>query len=330
MIDEFKPMKTPSDPPSSEITSEQVYLNRRSFMKAGVLAGSMLATGWAYRKLNAPSAQEVDTPKIEVATDTSPAASGFRVDEPQTSLQNVTHYNNFYEFTTDKDRVADLAASFKTSGWKVEVDGLVHKPRVFDLDDLLKIAKAEERVYRMRCVEAWSMVIPWAGYSLSQLLNRVEPVGGAKYVAMQSLLDPARMPGQNTGVLPWPYVEGLRLDEAMHPLTILASGLYGRALPPQDGAPIRLVVPWKYGFKGIKSIVKITLVDQQPTTTWNAQASGEYGFFSNVNPNVDHPRWSQASEQRIGEAGRRPTLMFNGYAEQVGRLYAGMDLRQYY
>jgi sulfoxide reductase catalytic subunit YedY len=273
---------------------------------------------------------EIDTPKIEVATDTAPAASGFRVDEPQTSLQDVTHYNNFYEFTTDKDQVADLSAAFNTSGWKVEVGGLVHKPKVFDLDDLLKIAKAEERVYRMRCVEAWSMVIPWAGYSLSRLLERVEPMGSAKYVAMQSLLDPARMPGQNTDVLAWPYVEGLRLDEAMHPLAILASGLYGRALPPQDGAPIRLVAPWKYGFKGIKSIVKITLVDRQPPTSWNTQAPHEYGFYANVNPNVDHPRWSQASEIRIGEGGRRPTLMFNGYAEQVGSLYAGMDLRKFF
>jgi len=204
----------------------------------------------------------------------------------------------------------------------------VNKPRVFDLDDLLGIAPPEERVYRMRCVEAWSMVIPWAGYSLSKLLDRVEPLSAARYVAMETLLDPERMPGQERSVLPWPYVEGLRLDEAMHPLTLLASGIYGRTLPPQDGAPIRLVVPWKYGFKGIKSIVKITLVKDQPPTTWNRQAPNEYGFYANVNPEVDHPRWSQATEQRIGESGRRKTLMFNGYAEQVGRLYAGMDLRK--
>jgi sulfoxide reductase catalytic subunit YedY len=322
-------MKTPSDPASNEITPEHVYFNRRSFMKAGVLAGSMLATGWLYRKLSAPSALAVDTPEIEVAANSAPATSGFRVDEPQTSFENVTHYNNFYEFTTDKDQVAEAAAGFNTSGWKVEVGGLVHKPKLFDLDDLLKIAKAEERVYRMRCVEGWSMVIPWAGYSLSRLLERVQPMGNARYVAMESLMDPTRMPGQKTDVLAWPYVEGLRLDEAMHPLAILASGLYGRALPPQDGAPIRLVVPWKYGFKGIKSLVKITLVDRQPPTSWNTQAPREYGFYANVNPEVDHPRWSQATELRIGENGRRPTLMFNGYAEQVGSLYAGMDLRKF-
>ena len=255
-------MKTSSDPPSSEITPESVYFNRRNFMKAGVLAASTVATGWVYRRLNSPSTQAVDTPEIEVVRTTPPASAGFRTDEAQTSLQDITHYNNFYEFSTDKDSVAETAADFKTAGWKVEVGGLVGKPRVFDLDDLLKIAAAEERVYRMRCVEAWSMVIPWAGYSLSRLLDRVEPLSSAKYVAMQTLLDPAQMPGQKTQVLDWPYVEGLRLDEAMHPLTILASGLYGRALPPQDGAPLRLVVPWKYGFKGVKSIVKITLVDR--------------------------------------------------------------------
>ncbi len=323
-------MKTTSDPPNSEITPESVYFNRRNFMKAGLLAGTTLATGWAYCRLNSPSTKVVDTPPIAVAESTSPANSGFHVDEAQTSLVNITHYNNFYEFSTNKDNVATAAADFRTAGWKVEVGGLVKRPRVFDLDDLLKIAPAEERVYRMRCVEAWSMVIPWAGYSLSRLLERVEPLGSAKYVAMQTLDDPQRMPGQKTGVLEWPYVEGLRLDEAMHPLTILASGLYGRALPPQDGAPLRLVVPWKYGFKGIKSIVKIMLVDTQPPTTWSNAAPQEYGFYANVNPHVDHPRWSQATEQRIGESGRRSTLMFNGYEEQVGSLYAGMDLRMFF
>jgi len=212
----------------------------------------------------------------------------------------------------------------------VTVDGLVKTPRVFDLEELLRISPAEERVYRMRCVEAWSMVIPWAGYSLSRLLGRVEPLGQAKYVAFQTLLDPERMPGQRTATLEWPYVEGLRLDEAMHPLTLLASGLYGRELPAPNGAPLRLVVPWKYGFKGIKSIVRITLTDTQPKTTWNSAAPREYGFFSNVNPEVAHPRWSQATEQRIGESGRRPTLLFNGYAEQVARLYTGMDLRKHF
>ncbi len=323
-------MKTPSDPPSSEITPESVYLNRRNFMRAGLLAASTVTTGWVYRRLNSPSTQAVETPKINVAKTMAPATAGFRTDEPQTSFQNVTHYNNFYEFSTDKDSVAETAADFRTSGWKVEVGGLVNKPRVFDLDDLLKIAPAEERVYRMRCVEGWSMVIPWAGYSLSRLLERVEPLGSAKYVAMQTLLDPQRMPGQKTDVLEWPYVEGLRLDEAMHPLAILASGLYGRALPPQDGAPLRLVVPWKYGFKGVKSIVKITLVENQPPTSWNTYSPQEYGFYANVNPNHDHPRWSQATEVRIGVNGRRPTLMFNGYEEQVGSLYTGMDLDAFF
>jgi sulfoxide reductase catalytic subunit YedY len=208
----------------------------------------------------------------------------------------------------------------------VTVGGLVRKPRVFDMDDIRRISPPEERVYRMRCVEAWSMVIPWAGYSLSRLLEAVEPTADAKYVAFETLHDPARMPGQRTGALPWPYVEGLRLDEAMHPLALLATGLYGQDLPPQDGAPVRLVTPWKYGFKGIKSIVKITLTATQPPATWNAIAPNEYGFFGNVNPHHDHPRWSQATEQRIGESGRRPTLMFNGYADQVASLYAGMDL----
>jgi sulfoxide reductase catalytic subunit YedY len=299
-------------------------------MKVGVLAATAVGTGWLYRRLNAPSTSAVTTAEIDVARPPAPPHSGFRVDDPQTSLRDITHYNNFYEFTTNKDAVADAAAHFTATGWTVEVGGLVHRPRTFDLDDLRKLAPAEERVYRMRCVEAWSMVIPWAGYSLSHLLRQVEPLGSAKYVAMQTLLDPLRMPGQKTNVLPWPYVESLRLDEAMHPLTILASGLYGRSLPPQDGAPLRLVVPWKYGFKGIKSIVKIALVSTQPPTTWSAAAPDEYGFYANVNPTVDHPRWSQATEQRIGEHGRRKTLMFNGYAEQVGSLYAGMDLRKFF
>jgi methionine sulfoxide reductase catalytic subunit len=273
---------------------------------------------------------KVDTPLIKglIAPPVATAdANGFRVPDKETSLQDITHYNNFYEFSTDKEGVAPAAANFDTKGWQVSVEGLVRKPQVFDLDDLLKISPPEERIYRMRCVEAWSMVIPWVGYSLSKLLNLVEPLGSAKYVAFQTLYDPKRMPEQRSDVLQWPYVEGLRMDEAMHPLTTLASGLYSRALPPQDGAPIRLVVPWKYGFKGIKSIVKIKLVAEQPPTTWSEYAPNEYGFYANVNPHVDHPRWSQATEQRIGEFGRRPTLMFNGYAEQVGHLYAGMDLR---
>ena len=326
-------MKNPNKISSSEITDPAVYFNRRRFIQAGILAASAVATGLVYRRLNPVGSGEVNTPVIQGLTKPDSASadtSGFRVNEPETSLDDITHYNNFYEFSTDKEGVAPAAAGFDTKGWQVSVEGLVQKSRVFDLDDLLKISPPEERVYRMRCVEAWSMVIPWVGYSLSKLLNVVEPLSGAKYVAFETLLDSRRMPGQRSGVLDWPYVEGLRMDEAMHPLAILASGIYGRALPPQDGAPIRLVVPWKYGFKGIKSIVKIKLTATQPRTTWNEEAPNEYGFYANVNPHVDHPRWSQATEQRIGESGRRPTLMFNGYEEEVGHLYAGMDLRKYF
>jgi len=298
-------------------------------MRAGILAASAVATGLVYRRLNPVTRGKIDTAPIQGLIAPTPAANtaGFRVNEPQTSLEDITHYNNFYEFSTDKEGVAPAAAHFNAKGWQVSVEGLVRKPKVFDLDDLLKISPPEERIYRMRCVEAWSMVIPWVGFSLSKLLEAVEPLNEAKYVAFETLLDPKRMPGQRSHVLDWPYVEGLRMDEAMHPLTILASGIYGRALPPQDGAPLRLVVPWKYGFKGIKSIVKIKLVTTQPRTTWSEYAPNEYGFYANVNPHVDHPRWSQATEQRIGESGRRSTLIFNGYAEQVGHLYAGMDLR---
>lgn len=322
-------MKEPNKISAREITSPALYFNRRNFIRTGILAASAVATGAVYRQLNHPAAGKIQTARIEgLNTATTNAASGFRVvGEAQTSLQDITHYNNFYEFSTDKEGVASAATNFETKGWQVSVEGLVNKPRVFNLDDLLKISPPEERIYRMRCVEGWSMVIPWAGFSLSKLLDAVEPTSDAKYVAFETLHDPKRMPGQRSDVLNWPYVEGLRMDEAMHPLTLLASGLYGRALPPQDGAPIRLVIPWKYGFKGIKSIVKIKLVATQPPTTWNLAALNEYGFYANVNPQVDHPRWSQATEQRIGESGRRPTLMFNGYEEQVGHLYAGMDLR---
>jgi len=315
---------------ASEITPPSVYFNRRNFIRTGILAASAVATGVAYRKLNHVSTTTAKTAAIQGLTQATnaPADSGFTVNEPETSFQDITHYNNFYEFSTDKQAVADASANFQTKGWQVTIGGLVKKPRVFDLDEIQKIAPPEERIYRMRCVEAWSMVVPWAGYPLSKLLEVVEPMSAAKYVAFETLLDPTRMSGQRSDVLHWPYVEGLRLDEAMHPLAILASGLYGRALPPQDGAPIRMVIPWKYGFKGIKSIVKITLTADQPPTTWNESAPNEYGFYANVNPHKDHPRWSQATEQRIGESGRRPTLMFNGYEEQVGHLYAGMDLQK--
>ena len=324
-------MKDANKIAGSEITPPAVYFNRRNFIRAGILAASAVATGVAYRKLNRVATGEIKTAKLEGVISASAATNtvpGFRVDEAETSLEDISHYNNFYEFSTDKEGVASAAADFDTKGWQVSVEGLVNKPQVFDLDDLSKISPPEERIYRMRCVEGWSMVIPWAGFSLSKLLDVVEPASGAKFVAFETLLDPRRMPGQRSDVLNWPYVEGLRMDEAMHPLTLLASGIYGRALPPQDGAPIRLVTPWKYGFKGIKSIVKIILVATQPRTTWSEYAPNEYGFYANVNPHVDHPRWSQATEQRIGESGRRSTLMFNGYEEQVGHLYAGMDLRK--
>jgi len=311
--------------PDSEITPREVYFNRRTFMRAGLLGAAAAGTALLYRQLNTVPMDTTELPAIPGLL-TAPHEYGFWVAEALTPRTSVLNYNNFYEFTTDKNGVAKRAEGFTTAGWQISVGGLVHKPRVFDLDDLRSLSPPEERVYRMRCVEAWSMVIPWAGFPLSKLLERVEPMAGAEHVAFETLYDPARMPGQNTSVLDWPYVEGLRLDEAMHPLTILATGLYGQELPPQDGAPVRLVVPWKYGFKGIKSIVKVTLTSMQPPTTWNLRAPHEYGFFANVNPQHDHPRWSQATEQRIGESGRRDTLMFNGYADQVAHLYAGMDL----
>jgi sulfoxide reductase catalytic subunit YedY len=324
-----------SNIPGSEVTDEHLYLNRRNFMRAGILAATAGATGWVYRQLNPPHGLATKHPVEPLLGDivvpttrpTTRNTEGFKVDEALTSFQDITHYNNFYEFSLDKDGPADAGVGFVSRPWQVSVGGLCSKPAVFDLDDLLKIAPSEERIYRMRCVEAWSMVIPWDGFSLSNLLDRVQPLSGAKYVAFTTLMDPKRFPNQNSDVLPWPYVEGLRMDEAMHPLTILASGIYGKQLPPQDGAPIRLVVPWKYGFKGIKSIVKIDLVAEQPPTTWSAAAPDEYGFYANVNPHVDHPRWSQATERRIG-VGERDTLMFNGYSDEVAYLYSGMDLRK--
>ena len=331
-------MPKPSKPSEDAVTPPEVYFSRRAFLKAGMIAASLAATGIVYRRLNGLPAATVEKPKLAglapaTAVDSSyppDLARAFHTNETQTSFQSITHYNNFYEFSTDKEGVADNVGAFSTAGWKITVDGLVAKPGVFDMDDIRKIAAPEERIYRMRCVETWSMVIPWAGYSLSNLLDRVQPLGSAKYVAFTTLLDPKMMPGQRSDVLDWPYVEGLRMDEAMHPLTLLATGLYGRELPAQDGAPVRLVIPWKYGFKGIKSIVKISLVADQPPTSWNRYAPGEYGFYANVNPNHPHPRWSQATEQRIGEDGRRPTLMFNGYGDQVASLYSGMDLDRYY
>jgi sulfoxide reductase catalytic subunit YedY len=324
-------IKKPDDIKSSEITDQKTYLGRRTFMRVAALAGTTAATGLLYRQLNPPPA--VVAPRAQIAdVVTAPsgdaAASGFTVNEKLTSLEDITNYNNFYEFDSDKRAVAAAARGFVSRPWTVSITGLVNKPRTYDIDDLLKIAPPEERIYRHRCVEGWSMVIPWVGFPLAALLKQVEPLSTARYVAFETLYDPKRMPYPVSSGLDWPYVEGLRLDEAMHPLTILASGLYGASMPPQDGAPLRLVVPWKYGFKGIKSIVKISLVDSEPPTTWNLAGPDEYGFYSNVNPQVNHPRWSQARERRIGEFGMRETLMFNGYADQVASLYTGLDLRR--
>ena len=321
-------IKKPEDIKSSEITDKKLYLGRRLFIRGAVLAGSSVATGLVYRRFTSHGEEGQAGEKIaDVLTAPSTVQP---IEEKKTPYEDITHYNNFYEFSTDKLAVADKAKKFVTRPWTVAVEGLVSKPRVFDIDDLLKISPPEERVYRHRCVEAWSMVIPWVGFPLGKLLDEVQPLSQAKYVAFETLADPRQMPNVNSDVLQWPYVEGLRIDEAMHPLTILASGLYGETLPPQNGAPLKLVVPWKYGFKGIKSIVRIRLVADQPPTTWNIAAPREYGFYSNVNPEVNHPRWSQAHERRIGEFGLRETLMFNGYADQVAQLYSGMDLRKYY
>jgi sulfoxide reductase catalytic subunit YedY len=315
----------------SEVTDESLYFSRRNFIRGAILAATATGTGALYRRLTATARRS-----SAVVGGTSAAAGGDSAagtgpnGGALTSFQSITNYNNFYEFSTDKAAVAIKARNFIARPWTITVDGLVRKPRVFDIDDLIKISPPEERIYRHRCVEGWSMVIPWLGFPLSALLKQVEPMSDAAYVLFVTLLDPERMPNQNTAILDWPYVEGLRLDEAMHPLAILSHGLYGKPLLPQNGAPIRLVVPWKYGFKSIKSIIRISLVQEQPRTTWHAYAPNEYGFYSNVNPSVDHPRWSQSTERRIGEFGRRATLAFNGYGDQVASLYAGMDLRRYF
>ncbi|HYB90128.1 MAG TPA: protein-methionine-sulfoxide reductase catalytic subunit MsrP [Candidatus Binataceae bacterium] len=320
---------------SREVTPESVYLRRREFLKNAILfAATSTGVGatllWLMRGLRAADHQK--STSAEIARNPAGLSiarhSDYSGGEAKTPYDSVTSYNNFYEFGSDKSDPAQYATTLKPRPWTVRIEGEVARPQTVDIDELMRWFPLEERIYRMRCVEAWSMVIPWVGIPLRDLLKRVQPTSRAKYVAFTSLLDPAQMPGQRTALLPWPYVEGLRIDEAMHPLTILAVGLYGRPLPNQDGAPLRLVVPWKYGFKGIKSIVKIRLTEEQPPTTWNLVAPDEYGFYANVNPAVDHPRWSQATERRIGEFRRRPTLPFNGYAEQVAALYAGMDLRR--
>jgi sulfoxide reductase catalytic subunit YedY len=317
--------------PSSEITPEQVYLSRRDFLKAiGVTSAfAMLMAACGGRP---PQATVTPFATSVSGTASSPPTSG-STDElgaPLTPLDSVTHYNNYYEFTTDKSSVADMVDKFQTSPWQVQVYGLVNNPKTYAMEDLLKKFDQQERIYRLRCVEAWSMVIPWTGFQLSDLLKEVDPQSTAKYVRFETVLRPEEMPGQKGRLYPWPYNEGLRLDEAMNSLTILATGLYGKPLPVQDGAPIRLVVPWKYGFKSIKSIIKIELTDQQPDTMWSTIAPDEYGFYANVNPEVDHPRWSQKTERRIGESGRQKTLMFNGYADEVASLYTGMDLKANY
>jgi len=331
-------MADPKPPTSADATPEEVYRKRREFLRdAGLfVAGTALTAGafWALssRPGRGPRGERARRGAVDggvselVIASTVDDAGG----EARTDLDAITRYNNFYEFGLGKEDPAEYAYTLKPRPWTVEVGGLVAKPRTFDIDELLKRFPLEERIYRMRCVEAWSMVIPWVGFPLASLLKLVEPLGSAKYVAFTTLLDPKQMPGQRTSVLEWPYVEGLRLDEAMQPLTLLAVGLYGKTLPNQDGAPIRLVVPWKYGFKGIKSIVRIELTDTQPPTTWSRAAPSEYGFYANVNPLVPHPRWSQATERRIGEVLRRPTLPFNGYAEQVAHLYAGLDPKTLY
>jgi sulfoxide reductase catalytic subunit YedY len=319
-------------PLSSEITPRSAYAGRREMMKllAGGAAGAALA-GWASREA---LAQTQRPGKLAALAGGKSSVAGAVVMEKVTDYKDASTYNNFYEFGTDKADPAKNAHTLKTSPWTVEVDGLVKKPARYTLEDLLKLSAQEERIYRMRCVEGWSMVIPWVGYSMSELIKKVEPLGNAKYVEFITQADPRTMPFVGSRVLDWPYVEGLRLDEAMHPLTLLTFGMYGEVLPNQNGAPVRLVVPWKYGFKNGKSIVKIRFTDKEPRTAWNKAAPQEYGFYSNVNPNVDHPRWSQASERRIGEDGlfakKRKTLMFNGYEAQVGQLYAGMDLKKNY
>ena len=315
-------IKKPADIPFSAITSKSVYLNRRRFIAGAAVAGAAAATAFAFRELGSPSLVTQANAKIDGLQ-----KSPFSTTETQTPFKDVSNYNNFYEFSTDKYEPAGLAKNFKTRPWAVTIDGLVKKKQELDVDTIIKMAAPEERIYRHRCVEGWSIVVPWVGFSLSELIKRAEPLGKARFVEFTTLLDPKQMPGQRVPVLKWPYVEGLRMDEAMHPLALLCFGMYGEVLPNQDGAPLRIVVPWKYGFKSAKSIVRIRFTEEQPMNSWQLVTPNEYGFYSNVNPNVDHPRWSQAKERRLGEFLKRPTLMFNGY-DQVASLYSGMDLKK--
>ena len=314
----------------SEITPRAAYEGRRDMLKLLAAGGSGVAlAGWAARDAQA----QVASGKLPALKGVKSTIAGAQATDKPTEYKDATSYNNFYEFGTDKADPAQNAGTLKTRPWTVEVEGLVKKPGKYGIDDLIKLSAQEDRLYRLRCVEGWSMAIPWVGYSLAELIKKVEPQGNAKYVEFITLADPKTMPFVGSRVLDWPYAEGLRMDEAMHPLTLLSFGMYGEVLPSQNGAPVRLVVPWKYGFKSAKSIVKIRFVEKEPGTAWNKAAANEYGFYSNVNPNVDHPRWSQATERRIGDGGglfakRRKTEMFNGYEAQVGQLYAGMDLKK--
>ncbi len=319
-------IKKPSDIPSSEITPKPVYMSRRNFIVGAAATGAALAGGFYLREhMGSDSAVQANGMKLSGIV-----KSPFSTSETPTSFKDITNYNNYYEFSTDKYEPNGLSKNFRTRPWTISIDGMVKKPKKLDIDALMKLAPLEERIYRHRCVEGWSMVIPWVGIPLNTLIKQAEPQASAKFVAFQTVSAPDQMPNQKRDVLDWPYVEGLRMDEAMHPLTILAVGLYDDVLPNVDGAPVRLVIPWKYGFKGIKAIVKISFTDQMPPTTWNKMAPNEYGFYSNVNPQKDHPRWSQATERRIGEFRKRPTLMFNGYGDQVASMYSGLDLQKNY
>jgi len=311
------------DIPSSEITPKDIYLNRRKFLAGAAMAGAAAAAGLGMRELISPSTVAHAGNKIDGIK-----KSPFSTTETITPSKDVTNYNNYYEFSTDKYGPAGLAKNLRTRPWKVKIEGVVDKKQELDVDTINKMAPPEERIYRHRCVEGWSIVVPWIGFSLSELIKRVNPQSKAKFVEFTSLADPSQMPGIRTSVLNWPYVEGLRMDEAMNPLALLCFGMYGEELPNQDGAPLRVVLPWKYGFKSAKAIVRIRFTEKQPLNSWSAATPNEYGFYANVNPNVDHPRWSQAKERRLGEFSKRPTLMFNGYGDQVASLYSGMDLKK--
>src|SRR3954462_1587786 len=318
-------IRKPSDVPSSEITPKSLYMDRRKFISGATLLGAALAT--AAHEMVRPGEVVLAGSKLTTVK------SQFSTTETPTPQKDITNYNNFYEFSTDKYGPAELSRNFRTRPWTVKIGGAIKEKKPSDVDALMKLATLDDRIYRHRCVEGWSMVIPWVGYSLSNLINQLQPTSKAKYVMFTTLMDIGQFPGQRSGVLDWPYTEGLRMDEAMHPLTLLTFGLYGETLPNQDGAPVRVIVPWKYGFKSAKSIVRVHFTDKEPPTTWNRMASNEYGFYSNVNPNVDHPRWSQKTERRIGAPlfkQRQPTLMFNGYGDQVAGLYKGMDLKKYF